>query len=265
MKNKKAVIYITPDDFKNEYGIDLREALRNDDGVSDRAESFIASVTSHLKAWIDYSSFRRVRFDCLTDFQLEYFKKALLAQVYYTFKEGLKALGLSSGVDDEKGVIISPDVMAQVEICPAAVEYLSVAGIFNLVMENKPRTNKNELINIDSGYCYENNSENIDISNVQGQIDVINEKLSTIEIGAEQNKIERIFVNGEQLPVLNKTVNIVLSDSYATTKYVDSQINIVDEKINKIELEQNLRSEIVNDNFEEAKKLKENGSIFLLI
>ena len=139
-------VYITPDDFKNEYGIDLREALRNDDGVSDRAESFIASVTSHLKAWIDYSSFRRVRFDCLTDFQLEYFKKALLAQVYYTFKEGLKALGLSSGVDDEKGVIISPDVMAQVEICPAAVEYLSVMGIFNLTMKNRPRVSREVLI-----------------------------------------------------------------------------------------------------------------------
>lgn len=132
-------VYVTPDDFKNVYGIDLRYALKSDDNESNQAERFIAMVTSHLKNWIDNNTFRRLNYDCLTRYQYGQFQRAILAQVYYTYKEGAKALGLASGVDDEKGVIITQDVLAAVEICQAAIDYLSNAGLFNLVMKNRPR------------------------------------------------------------------------------------------------------------------------------
>lgn len=132
-------VYVTPDDFKNFYGKDLRNALRGDDNESYQAENFIAMVTSHLKNWIESHTFRRLRYDQLTKYQYGQFQRAILAQTYYTYKEGAKALGLSAGVDDEKGVVIPLEVIREVEICPAALDYLSNAGLFNLVMKNRPR------------------------------------------------------------------------------------------------------------------------------
>lgn len=132
-------IFVTPDDFKSVYGKDLRNMLRSDDNESNQAERFIAMVTSHLKNWIDNNTYRRLPYDSLTTYQLGQFQRAILAQVYYTYNEGLKALGLASGVDDEKGVVVSQEVLSTVTVCQAAINYLSNAGLFNLVVKNKPR------------------------------------------------------------------------------------------------------------------------------
>lgn len=131
--------YVTPDDFKNLYGLDLREALRSDDNESNQAERFISMVTSHLKNWIDNNTFRRLDYDSLTEYQYGQWQRAILAQVYYTYKEGAKALGLVSGIDDERGVVIPSYQLAESEICQACIDYLSNAGLFNLVMKNRTR------------------------------------------------------------------------------------------------------------------------------
>lgn len=132
-------VYVTPDDFKNVYGIDLRSVLKSDDNDSNQAERFIAMVTSHLKSWIDSNTFRRLSYDHLTEYQLGQWQRAILAQVFYTYKEGAKALGLTSGIDDDRGTVVSYQDLAAAEVCQAALDYLSNAGLFNLVMKNKPR------------------------------------------------------------------------------------------------------------------------------
>lgn len=134
-------VYVTPDDFKNVYGRDLRNMLRSNDNESNQAESFIAMVTSSLKRWVESHTYRRLSYEDLTDYQYEQWQRAILAQVYYTWKEGAKALGLSSGTDDEKGIILDIDTLREVEVCSAAIDYLSIAGLFNLVMKNRPRLN----------------------------------------------------------------------------------------------------------------------------
>lgn len=134
-------VYVTPDDFKNVYGRDLRNMLRSNDNESHQAESFIAMVTSHLKNYVETNTYRRRDYDDLTAYQYEQWQRAILAQVYYTWREGAKALGLSSGTDDEKGIVLDIETLRQVEICPAALDYLSNAGLFNLVMKNRPRLN----------------------------------------------------------------------------------------------------------------------------
>lgn len=132
-------VYVTPDDFKNVYQVDLRELLKSNNNNSFKAEAFIAMVTSHLKNWIDCNTFRRIQYEDLTEYQYEQWQRAILAQVYYTYREGAKALGLASGIDDEQGVVIQPEAIYQMEICPATINYLSNAGLFNLVMKNRPR------------------------------------------------------------------------------------------------------------------------------
>lgn len=131
--------YVTPDDFKNFYGQDLRNMLRSDDNESSQAERFIDLVTSHLKSWIDSHSFRKISYDNLSDYRLGQWQRAILAQVYYTYKEGAKALGLASGVDDEKGVVIPLEIIEQCAICEAAMNYLLNSGLFSLTMKNRPR------------------------------------------------------------------------------------------------------------------------------
>lgn len=132
--------FVTVDEFKNFTGIDLRAKLRDDDNVSNQAERFLMQVEDHLMAWIDRNTFRTLDYNHLNPFQLDNFKKAILSQALYTYKNGAIALGLESGYDSERGVIIDFDKLAQLEVCQAAINYLSNAGLFNLNVKNRPRT-----------------------------------------------------------------------------------------------------------------------------
>lgn len=137
-----SIVYVTPDDFKNSAfgGFDLVEALSGANNESRAAENMIELVTENLMAWIDTNSFRNFRWDRLTPFQLEYWRKAIIAQVYYTYKEGPKAWGMFSGIDDEKGRIVSIEDIKKVEICDTAIKLMTRAGIYNLTIKNRRRT-----------------------------------------------------------------------------------------------------------------------------
>lgn len=129
--------YVTPDDFKNYWGIDLRNALRDDDNVSNQADRFLERVQDRLENWINNNTFRRLKFEQLNPFQMENFKKAILTQAMYMYKQG--DMGLDSGYDSEKGVIVDRGTLVQLQVCQAAIDYLSNAGLFNLSMKNRPR------------------------------------------------------------------------------------------------------------------------------
>ena len=134
--------FVTPDEFRNSPygGFDLREALVGADNESHAAENFLELVTDHLMAWVDTKSFRNFRWDRLTDFQMTYWKKAIIAQAHYTYKEGMKAVGMFSGADDEKGKVLDPNYLEQIEVCKACIELMTRAGIYNLNIKNRRRT-----------------------------------------------------------------------------------------------------------------------------
>ena len=132
-------IYITPDDFKARYNKNLRVILDDGENESNGAESFIALVTDTVKDWVDRNTFRNIPWEQLNPFQLNMFKKALLAQCYYAWREGAKAVGLDSGADDERGIIIRKNDVLDLQICEATINCLSKAGLFNLTMKNRPR------------------------------------------------------------------------------------------------------------------------------
>lgn len=132
-------VYVTPDDFKARYGKDLRVLLEGQDNESFGAEQFIALVTDTLKDWIDRNTFRNIYWERMNAYQLNNFKKAILAQCYYAWREGAKAFGLDSGVDDERGVVIKKNDLLDLQICEASINYLAKAGLFNLTMKNRPR------------------------------------------------------------------------------------------------------------------------------
>lgn len=132
--------YISVDDFNNYWNRDLAAMLRGGSNPSDEPDSFLARVEDRLMAWIDRNSFRRVRYDKLTPYQLDQFKRAILTQAMYVYRNG--QIGLDSGYDPEKGKIISQDELAAIEVCQGAIDFLLNAGIFNLVMKNRPRVNR---------------------------------------------------------------------------------------------------------------------------
>lgn len=132
--------YVTVDEFKNYWGLDLRNALRGDDNESTQAERFLARVEDRLMNWIDNNTFRRIGYDCLNPYQMENFKKAILTQAMYMYKNG--DIGIDSGYDAERGIVTSRGDLIELEVCQAAINYLSNAGLFNLVMKNRPRVLK---------------------------------------------------------------------------------------------------------------------------
>lgn len=136
-------VFVTPDEFKNSPygGFDLYEALTGStQNESHSAEMFLELVTDNLMAWVDTNTFRNFRWECLTPFQMEYWKKAIIAQAFYTYREGPKAWGASSGSDDEKGKIFDPTYLQQIEICGACKKLLIRAGIYNLNIKNRRRS-----------------------------------------------------------------------------------------------------------------------------
>lgn len=139
-KNNKACV--TPDDFKNKFGKDLNKILKSEDNDSNYPYIFLNMVQEFLMDWCDGNGFRRVRFEDLQGPQLEAFKNAVLYQTYYAWRNGAAALGLDSGYDAEKGIVISADDLHRVGVPERVVTLLHNSGLFNLKMRNRPRISR---------------------------------------------------------------------------------------------------------------------------
>lgn len=137
---KKACV--TPDDFKNKFGMDLAKILRSSDNDSNYPYIFLNMVQEFLIDWCDEQGFRRVRFEDLWGMQLDYFKNAVLYQTYYAWKNGAVALGLDSGYDAEKGIVITGEDLQRVGVPNRVVTLLHKSGLFNLKMRNRPRISR---------------------------------------------------------------------------------------------------------------------------
>ena len=133
---------VTPDDFKNKFGLDLFKILRSSDNDSNYPYIFLNMVQDFLIDWCDEQGFRRVRFEQLWGMQLDYFKNAVLYQTYYAWRNGAVALGLDSGYDAEKGIVIGAEDLQRVGVPNRVVTLLHKSGLFNLKMRNRPRISR---------------------------------------------------------------------------------------------------------------------------
>lgn len=131
--------FVTVDDYNNYWGEDLRGMLRDTANSSNKAEAHLARAEDRLMTWIDVNSFRRQRYDKLNDFQLEMWKKAIVTHAKYMFKQG--DIANDSGYDMERGIIADAGDLNKITISQATLNYLIEAGLFSLVMKNRPRVN----------------------------------------------------------------------------------------------------------------------------
>ena len=133
---------VTPDDFFNMFGISLYEILDTKGNDSNYPFIFIRNVQDYLQDWCDEHGFMRMHYNNLHGIQLEYFQKAVLNHIYYTWKNGAVALGLDSGYDAEKGKIISIEDIKAIEVPTRVITLLHKCGLFNLKLHNRPRYSK---------------------------------------------------------------------------------------------------------------------------
>lgn len=129
--------FVTVDDFKNYWGKDLRSMLKDEDNPSNGPSAFLARTESEMKRYIDHNTFRRFRYEDLRGEQLDAFREAILLQAMYKIRNG--EIGMDSGYDIEHGIVAKRSELVEITLCQDAINVLSNAGLWNLVMKNRPR------------------------------------------------------------------------------------------------------------------------------
>lgn len=116
--------YITPDEFKEYFGIDLSVELGSD--IS--ALRFLKRLEDRIATYCDskFNANIEWKYPHFTDYQKQRYKLALLEQAIYVFKNG--DISVDSGYDQDKGIIAKTENLI---IAPNCRDNLRLCGIWN--------------------------------------------------------------------------------------------------------------------------------------
>lgn len=122
--------YITLNDFKVFWGIDLEQRLNSDDNPSNDALAFLMRVEIDVAAYINSNFYRNIDMEYpeFSDFQKEHYKLALLMQSKYLFDNG--DIGSDSGYDINSGMKISREHLQAIQISDKARQHLMLCGLW---------------------------------------------------------------------------------------------------------------------------------------
>lgn len=128
--------YITPDDFKDYFGIDLVEEYREEANPSNSANAFIKRIEDRIATYIDANFYRQVdkEYPNFTDYQKEHYSKALLEQAIYVFKNG--DISVDSGYDYDTGEKASNRTLLKKSIAPNCRQNLILCGLWCVQLHN---------------------------------------------------------------------------------------------------------------------------------
>lgn len=124
-------VFITADDYKKYWGVDLIEIFDTLDG----ADAFLFRTQTRLKAFINARTFRRFEWDKLSKFQEQCFCLALLEQAHYVIRNG--DIASDSGYDVDRGVLLEPALRRELTLCDIAKDFLINCGLWS--QQIKPR------------------------------------------------------------------------------------------------------------------------------
>ncbi len=119
--------WITSDDFKAIYGIDLDLRLKGYDNISRKSDIFLSKIEMDCETYIQGNYYRKINFEKMTPFQQRNFKLGLLAQAYYVFRNG--DLSSDSGYDPEKGIIAPRGKIEDITISSIALNYFKICNL----------------------------------------------------------------------------------------------------------------------------------------
>lgn len=122
--------YITVDEFFEYTGINLREELNDTNNPSDKAEAFLVRIEDRMEAFLNAHFFKLItdEWPYWNDLNKGYYKKALIEQALYVFKNG--DISVDSGYDPEKGMVASKPALTEITIAPNAKNYLMLCGMW---------------------------------------------------------------------------------------------------------------------------------------
>lgn len=122
--------YITPDDFKEYFGIDLDLELKASGNPSDTSVAFLKRVEDRLATFLDAQFYRKIEqeYPKFTDYQKEHYQKALLEQAIYVFKNG--DISVDSGYNYEQGETASNETILKKIIAPNCKQNLLLCGLW---------------------------------------------------------------------------------------------------------------------------------------
>lgn len=123
--------YITLEEFLEYSGIDLHKQLVEDDNPSNTAMAFLVRLENRMSAFIDGNFNVNVdaQWGCMSDYQKGCYKRALMEQAMYIFRNG--DISVDSGLDLDKGEVISDKTLKAKSIAPNAKDELVRCGIWN--------------------------------------------------------------------------------------------------------------------------------------
>ena len=132
--------YINAEDFKMYFGIDLENALEDDDNPSNKVNAFLKRVEDRMMAFINANFYRNVDLEYpeFTDYQKEQYKLALLEQANYVLTQG--DISVDSGYDIAEGVKASRKTLHELKISDNAKEHLILCGLWNRHIKNRGRS-----------------------------------------------------------------------------------------------------------------------------
>ena len=135
MKSK----YITKDDFKQYFGIDLENTLKTDDNPSLTADSFLYRIETRMNTDLDCYFYRNVdkEFPKFTDYQKEHYKLALLEQAMYVLRNG--DISVDSGYDMDQGIKESRSKLNSITYSQNAINNLILCGLWCRKIKNRSR------------------------------------------------------------------------------------------------------------------------------
>lgn len=134
--------FVSPQDFKNYWGIDLGAELK-DNGTevdSNKADMFLMRIEDRLLAWLDSNTFRTYRWDEVCGPDRDSLQKAIIVQAMYVFRNG--DISTDSGYDPQRGKIINKADLQAIEICDEAIDILKSSGLYSRAMVNRRRYRK---------------------------------------------------------------------------------------------------------------------------
>ena len=126
--------FISLDEFREYFvDVDLRASL----GSEESATAFLVRIEDRLETFIDANFNKSVEneYRCFTDYQKKHFKRALLEQAIYIFRNG--DVSVDSGYDQDKGVIADINTIKQVSIAPNCKQELVLCGLWDRNLQSK--------------------------------------------------------------------------------------------------------------------------------
>lgn len=131
--------YITEDDFKAYWGLDLSARLKSDDNPSNTVNAFLYRIEKRMETFLDASFYRKVDYEFpeFSDYQKEHYKLALLEQAMYVLRNG--DISSDSGYDPEQGIKAERSALDNITISSAAKKELQLCGLWCRKLKSRAR------------------------------------------------------------------------------------------------------------------------------